>query len=252
MTVFQAFLCGLACWLVTASPLTGGMFNQLVKKPLTAAFFCGLIMGDMKTAMAIGVPLQAMYLGQMAIGGVTTMPSAEISIYFIIPLSIAAGMDVQYAIAMAVPFGVVEQVVNQLKLQLDLVSVHWMSNELGKNNTKGALLGIYSGWVIQGAMMFLIPFLACLVGQDALIAFAQNMPAWLSHVLGVFTSLCPLIGFSLLLNCLVTDKMQLLYVLFGFTLAKLLGLSILGVTVIACFIAYLYFVLTDKPAAEEA
>ncbi len=252
MTVFQAFLCGLACWLVTASPLNGGQFNQVAAKPLTAAFFCGLITGNMKLAMEIGVPIQAMYLGQMAIGGVSTMPSANISLYFIIPLTIASGMDAEYAIAMAVPFGVVEQVWNTLKLQLDLIPVHLMQSEIKKGNVGGAVKSIYLGWVIQGVATFFIPFLACIVGQDALIAVAQNMPGWLNGILNTFRTLCPLIGFSLLLNCLVTDKFQLIYVVFGFTLAKMLGMSILGVTIVACCIAYLYFILTaDKNAVEE-
>ncbi len=250
MSVFQAFLCGLACWLVTASPLNGGQFNQVAKKPLTAAFFCGLITGDMKTAMMIGVPIQAMYLGQMAIGGVSTMPSADISLYFIIPLTIAAKMDAEYAIAMAIPFGVVEQLFNSLKLQLDLIPVHVMDGAIKKGNLKGTMAGINLGWLVQGAICFFIPFLACIAGQDALIALAQNMPGWLNHILNVFRGLCPLIGFSLLLNCLVTDKMQLIYVLFGFTLAKMLGLSILGVTIVAAFVAYIYFVLSGRNTEE--
>ena len=252
MTVFQAFLCALACWLVTSSPLNGGQFNQVAKKPITAGFFCGLIMGDMKTAMAIAVPIQAMYLGQMAIGGVSTMPSANISIYFIIPLTIAAGMDAEYAIALAIPFGVVEQLLDSLKLQLDLIPVHLMQKNINEGNVKGTMRSIYLGWVIQFFLTFVIVFAACMVGQDALIALANNMPPTVSAILNNFRTLCPLIGFSLLLNCLITDKLQLIYVLVGFTLTKMLGMSILGVTILACFIAYMYFTLSDKKTSEEA
>lgn len=251
MSVFQAILCATACWLVTASPFNGGQFNQVAQKPLTAAFFTGLIMGDMKTAMAIGVPIQAMFLGQMAIGGVSTMPSCNMSLYFIIPICIATGMDVEYAVSLAIPFGVVETFVRTIRTQLMVIPVGVIQRSLNNKNVPGAMRGILLGWVFQFLFTFTIVLAGCLVGQEVLIAIVNNMPAWLTGILSVFSSLCPLIGFSLLLMSLVNSPMQLVYVLFGFTLHKVLGLSIIAVTVIACFIALIYFELSGSKAAEE-
>lgn len=251
MTVVQALLLGLASWLVGASPLNGGQFNQVAGKPLVSAFLCGLIMGNMKAAMAIGVPLQAMYLGVMAIGGVATMPSAGLSIFFIIPLCILTGADVDYALTLAVPFAIVEQFLRQLKDQVSLFSVHWMQNAIAKGNIKKGLYSIYTGWIWQALISFTVPVIGCLAGQDAMIALVSNMPAWLTGIMNVFSNLCPLIGFSLLLNSLVTNKGQLLYVILGFTLLKVLNLTTLEVTVVGLVIAYLYYILSERKSSDS-
>ena len=251
MTVFQAVLLALTAAIVTSSPLNGGMFNQIHSRPLIAAFFCGLIMGNMPMAMAIGIPIQAMFLGAMAIGGVSTMPSCSWSLYFIIPICIASGMDVEYAVSLAVPFGIVEQFLIQIRMQLNMIPVGIIQRSLENKNVNTALKGIYLGWVFQFVMTFAIVILGCLVGQDVLIAVVNNMPTWLTGVLGVFSSILPLVGFSLLLMSLVSSPTQLIYVLFGFMTVKVLGLSIISLTIAAVFIALLYFELSGKKSADE-
>ena len=84
-----------------------------------------------------------------------------------------------------------------------------------------------------------------------MVSLVNNMPAWLTGVLGVFSSILPLVGFSLLLMSLVNAPTQLVYVLFGFMLVKVLGLSIISLTIAAVFIALLYFELSGRNTEEE-
>ena len=249
MTVFKAVLLALLACLIQASPFEGGQFNQIKQKQLITAFVCGLVMGDMKTAMAIGVPVQAMYLGAMAIGGVATMPSANVSLWFIIPSAIAAHLDATAAIGLAIPFAVVETAERTLETQLRLIPHHLSIAAYEKGDLKAGLLwGNLGGYVLQWIPKIVIIVVGNLVGQQVMIAVAESMPAWLTKILGNFSSMCPLVGFSLLLNSLITTPFQWIYVIIGFTCIKVLNMSILQVAMLGLFIAYLYYQLSGNAA----
>ena len=253
MTAFKAILLALIACIVQSSPLEGGQFNQIKMKQLITAFLCGLVMGDMKTAMAIGVPVQAMYLGAMAIGGVATMPSANVSLWFIIPSAIASGLDAEAAIGLAIPFAVVETAERTLESQLRLIPHHLSIAAYQKGDLKmGLLFGNGGGYLLQWIPKILIIVTGNLVGQTAMIALAEAMPAWLSKILSNFSSMCPLVGFSLLLNSLITNQLQWVYVIIGFTCIKVLNMSILQVTMVGLFVAYLYYQLSGQSAAPAA
>lgn len=253
MTFFKAVLLALLACLIQASPLEGGQFNQIKQKQLITAFVCGLVMGDMKTAMAIGVPIQAMYLGAMAIGGVATMPSANVSLWFIIPAAIASGIDAEAAIGLAIPFAVVETAERTLETQLRLIPHHLSIAAYEKGDLKGGLLwGNLGGYVLQWIPKFVIIVVGNLVGQSVMIAIAEAMPDWLTKILGNFSSMCPLVGFSLLLNALITSPLQWIYVIIGFTCIKVLNMSILQVAMVGLFFAYLYYQLSGTAKAEPA
>ena len=179
------------------------------------------------------------------------MPSCSWSLYFIIPICIASNMDVEYAVSLAVPFGIVEQFIIQIRMQMNMVPVGMIQKSLNDKNVDTALKGIYLGWVIQFVLTFLIVIIGCLAGQEVMVSLVNNMPAWLTGVLGVFSSILPLVGFSLLLMSLVNAPTQLVYVLFGFMLVKVLGLSIISLTIAAVFIALLYFELSGRNTEEE-
>ena len=250
MTVFKAVLLAVLACLIQSSPFEGGQFNQIKQKQLITAFVCGLVMGDMKTAMAIGVPVQAMYLGAMAIGGVATMPSANMSLWFIIPSAIASGLDAETAIGLAIPFAVVETAERTLESQLRLIPHHLAIAAYGKGDLKGGLLfANVGGYILQWLPKLIIIITGNLVGQTAMIALAQAMPAWLSKILSNFSSMCPLVGFSLLLNSLITSPLQWIYVIIGFTCIKALNMSILQVAMVGCFFAYIYYQLSGNAAA---
>ncbi len=249
MTLFKAVLLAVLACLIQSSPLEGGQFNQIKQKQLITAFVCGLVMVDIETAMKIGVPVQAMYLGAMAIGGVATMPSANVSLWFIIPSAIAAGLDAEAAIGLAIPFAVVETAERTLESQLRLIPHHLSIAAYSKGDLKkGLLFGNGGGYLLQWIPKLIIIITGNMIGQDIMIAIANNMPAWLTKILSNFSSMCPLVGFSLLLGSLITSQLQWIYVIIGFTCIKVLNMSILQVTMIGLFVAYLYYQLSGNQA----
>ena len=245
MTAVQAVLLGIMGWVVV-SPFFGGQFNQISKKPLTVALFCGIIMGDMATAMAIGVPLQAMYLGVMVVGGVSSMPPINISAWFIIPLSMLAGGDAEYAILMAATFGSVENVVGNVQKLVNLISVHMADNFVHKGQLSKAFWSHYTGYLWTFLLYFPTIVAANLVGSAVIVDLVTKIPQDVVNVLNVFVSLCPLIGFSLLLINLVKNNVHLIFVLLGFMTFKVMGLSIISIAIVGVVLAYLVFVATGS------
>ena len=72
----DAILIGLLCYLgALSSPwllgLTGGWY--LITRPLVSGMLVGLILGDMKTGIIIGVAVQAVYIAMVTPGG--SMPA---------------------------------------------------------------------------------------------------------------------------------------------------------------------------------
>lgn len=245
MSVIQAVLLGLAGTLVGTS-LTGGQWNQIAIKPLIISFVCGLIMGDMKAALDIGIVLQSMYLGVVNVGGVSSMPTINICAWFIIPVCIATGQGADIAIVLATAFGSVETVARTLQMQLQLVNVHWADSFIEKGNVKMAFWAELSGYAWR-ILFYFIPIVICnLAGQELVVRLASMMPVWLTDILAIFVKFCPLVGFSLLLITLVKNEILWLFVLLGFMLFKVLGMSILSVTIVGCVITYIVFVCTGK------
>jgi len=70
MSPVQIFLIALFIYLGSIGSIVGNTIGwYTLGRPLVAAFVVGLIMGDVPTAMAIGIPLQIMYMGNVTPGG---------------------------------------------------------------------------------------------------------------------------------------------------------------------------------------
>lgn len=251
MTIFQALLLGFIGWLV-AGPFLGGMLQWWFKKPLVSAFICGLVMGDMPTALTVGLTLQAMYLGFMTVGYVSSMPEIEMCQWFIIPICIVEGGNVEYAVLMAVAFGTVNTLLGQILKQLNLINLHFSQSLIKKGKLKNGFFALYSAQIWDFlAYMIVVPTCG-LLGSDVIVAFAASIPAWVSGILSTFVMILPLLGFGLLLIGLVEKKMQFVFLLLGFVMYKVMGLDIITITIIGAAIAYILFLGSGKKNDVQA
>ena len=107
VSIFQAFLIGVACWLgsVENSQPLGVAFSDAMSRPIVGGTIVGIILGDVVTGATIGAAVQAMYLGQVLIGGVATADMAFVS-YPSIALAMLAGADANVAVTLAATVGV--------------------------------------------------------------------------------------------------------------------------------------------------
>ena len=84
-----------------------------------------------------------------------------------------------------------------------------------------------------------------------LVDLITKIPPQLVSFLNVFVALCPLIGFSLLLINLVKNNIHLIFVLLGFMMFKVMGLSIISIAIVGVVLAYLVFIATGNRKGTE-
>ncbi len=107
MQVWQAALIALLCYLGAlttpwALGTTGGWY--VITRPLVAGFLCGLILGDVKTGVLIGIAVQGVFIALITPGG-SVPADLSFASYLGIPLALVShaspGVAVSLAVALA-------------------------------------------------------------------------------------------------------------------------------------------------------
>lgn len=257
ISVIQALLLGFGAYVTNSGIFFGWMFLNIMSRPLIICFLIGLIMGDMPSAMAAGVLIQGMYLGQTSIGGVSSMPQIGMSMWFGVPFAMIAGGSPEEVAALALTIclacSAIETPLKSLANVVKIAGLHQMDALIGKGKLKQ---GMWCAYIWQQGLTIVqvgIPVvLLCLMGQDIIVSLASTLPAWVGGCITTFTSLLRMLGFSLLMMSLLKHGSQWLLFLFGFALVKGMGISVLSLTFIALGIAYLVFLCTgEKDPAQN-
>lgn len=251
ITIVQAILLGICSYAYNSGIIGGWVLLNIMARPLPIAFAIGLIMGDMKTAMIVGCVIQAMYLGATSIGGVQSMPSIGMSMFFGIPIAMCAGGTPEeittLALTICLACSAVETPLKSFGNVVKQAALHNVDSFVHRGKFKQAIAATY---IWQQGLCFLLyglpVILLAMVGQDVIIAAAAMLPAWVTGVINTFTALLKTLGFGLLLAGLLKNKAQWLLFLFGFALVKGMGISVLSLTFISLGIAYLVFLLSGK------
>lgn len=258
ISMVQAILLGLGATAFASGTLPlGWMSLNIMSRPLLISAVIGMIMGDTTTAIIIGCTIQTLYLGATSIGGVQSMPAIGTSMWFALPIAMTSGTgNVEEACALALTICLacapVETALKQLVNGAKIAALHSIDAMVDKGKLKSALIASY---IWQNGLTFLTNFIPVVllanVGQEAVLAAVALLPAWVTGVIKVWTSLLRLLGFSLLLVTLVKNNAQWLLFLMGFALVKSAGFNILTLTLVSLGIAYIVFVTTGFKGKNE-
>lgn len=133
MNIGLALVFGVLYWLATNKLWYGTL--HLVRQPLVLAVPIGLIMGNLGDAMKIGASLQMIYLGAIAPGG--TLPADEaLASCITIPVALAAGLEPDIAVTIAVPVGLLGVLLDNLKRTYHSYFVHLADKAAEKGDMK--------------------------------------------------------------------------------------------------------------------
>lgn len=218
-------------------------------KPMMAGMFAGIIMGDIKTGLYVGATLQLLILGVSNFGG-ATIPDYTTAALIATPLAIASGEDVEFAIGLAVPIGL-------LMTQLDILA-RTANVFLAKKAERAAeeeryhLLDRYNfcGIISWGIARGLPVFLALTFGTGFVEQILAVSPGWLIAGLKLAGSVLPAVGISILLKYLPLNKFYP-YLIVGFVLVVYLNVPMLGVALIGFAVAVVSYNNNVKLAAES-
>lgn len=204
-------------------------------KPMMAGMFAGIIMGDIKTGLYVGATLQLLILGVSNFGG-ATIPDYTTAALIATPLAIASGENVEFAIGLAVPIGL-------LMTQLDILA-RTANVFLAKRAEKAAeterynLLDCYNfcGIISWGIARGLPVFLALTFGIGFVERILAVSPGWLITGLKLAVTVLPAVGISILLKYLPIKKFYP-YLIIGFVMVVYFNIPMLGIALLGAAIA---------------
>ncbi len=243
MLALQAALVGILCWLGSVcTPFMGFTLGwYTLSRPLIGGFLCGLIFGDVKQGIILGMAVQAAYLAVVTPGGSFPAELGFIS-YPAMGLALASHMDTGMAIALAASIGVLGTFILNFTLASNSIFNGMGDRALEKGDEaefKRAHL-LYPQ-IFQFLIRAIPSFLAVYFGAQYIEGLINSLPAFVITGLLALGGLLPAVGIATLLYQSVREKYFILFFLFGFVAVVALKLSIIQLTIVALVFAFLYF-----------
>ncbi len=264
----QAAILGFfAC--LASMPGMGGtsIGNYTLGRPLVGGLVCGLVLGDLKTGILVGVAMQVVYIALVTPGGTVSADVRAVS-YIGIPLAMIAlnsyGLSADSADgqALATSFGTMVGTLGTVLFYgtatLNLVWQHigWNAVEKGDFD-KLYLVDMVYPWISHILFSFLPTMIMVKMGAPMVDLIKNYLPMDGLAMKTLFTvgSLLPCVGIAILLKQIVAKPIDFIPFFFGFTLAASLGINLVSATIIASMFAFINYrikMLQLKPAAVSA
>lgn len=261
MSMIQIVLIGLFTYLGAIGSIVGNTIGwYTLGRPLVASFVVGIILGDVPTAMMVGIPLQIMYMGNVTPGGAVAWDlSYATYIGTAGAIVFGQGMSATEVIGLAVVFagigGLVGQIMWNVSYALNLPLNRLANKYAEAGETKKMYIpNTVCGQLIGFCCRF-IPAVIVLTSMTAASAqadFATLIPGWITTALGVFGGMMAALGMGIILSFLVKKKYHFAIFLIGFILVTYFGLNTMAVAVVAVLSSILYFVVQNSRSEEEA
>jgi PTS system N-acetylgalactosamine-specific IIC component len=197
--------------------------TEALYRPIVSGAVVGLILGDLKTGLAVGAAYELMSIGSMPIGGAQP-PNAVIGGVMAVVFAIGSKMDVNAALGLAVPFAVI----GQYMVTLLFTVMSPMMSVADKMAEKGDHKGIVRlNWLAMGALglLFAVVCTLGLVGGEAMgkaLNAAFDAVPWLMAGLGAAGGMMRFVGFATLLRIMLSNDLWGIYFA-GFALATIIG-----------------------------
>lgn len=252
MSAIQITAIALFVYLGSIGSIVGNTIGwYTLGRPLVASFAVGLIMGDLQTAMVVGIALQIMYMGNVTPGGAVAWDlSYATYIGTAGALVFGRGMESTQIIGLAVVFAGIGGLVGQMVWNLSYALNLPLNRIAGKYAEAGETKKMYIPNVVLGQLIGLacrfIPAVILLTTMTAASAqadFASMIPGWLTILLSTFGGMMAALGMGIILSFLLKRQWQICIFLLGFVLVTYFNLNTMSVAVVATLLAVVYYVV---------
>ena len=219
--------------------------------PLMTGLVCGIVLGDVPTAMKIAATIQPMFLAFTGAGGTVVWDETAATIGGC-TITMISGLDISQSVTIAVPLSLLCAQLHTVRRIITVYTAQQSDKYAQTCNTKGIIF-MASWWnIIMKVFLFGVPmFFALYFGAEAVGSFMNSLPAWITNALGATGKLLPALGFAMTVN--VIGRPQFLpFFLGGFFLAQYSGLSGIPLALSGLFVAFLYFLILQASDKEEA
>lgn len=211
-------------------------FSYMLAQPISQALVFGLLFGNVKEAMLIGVAVELVYVGVVAAGA--QFPSDEtLAGCIAIPIALATGIGPEMAVAIAVPFGALGVLMDQIRRTIHTELAHLCDKAAEKGDDKAiARATTVYPYIIGFLLRFPFPFLIVYFGADTAQKILDVLPEWVMTGLSTAGGVLPAMGFAIIL--MLIGKATLMPFFFvGFFLVQYFGISTMTAAVFGIPIA---------------
>ena len=260
MQIYQIILIALFVYLGAIGSIVGNTIGwYTLGRPLVASLVVGIIMGDVQTAVLVGISLQIMYMGNVTPGGAVAWDLSYATYIGVAgALVFGKGLDITQVIGLAVVFagigGLIGQIMWNIAYALNL-PLNVVAHKYAKagQTKKMYIPNLVLGQLIGFACRF-IPAVILLTSMTAASAqgdFASIIPGWVTTALGIFGGMMAALGMGIILSFLFKKKYHIAIFLIGFILVTYFNLSTMAVAVVAILAAVLYYVINSGLEAKK-
>ena len=228
MNLFLAVVAGLWYWYAMCR--VGYTLQHIFCQPLVMAVPFGLIMGDLSTALIIGAGIEMMYVGLVSNGG--NIPADEcLAGVVAIPIALASGMDAQSAIVLALPFGLLGVLMDQIKRFINGYFANLADKYAEQGNDKGIercaiLYPMAAGLLLRFPPVFILIYF----GTDLVQKILNVLPGWFTNGLSVAGGVLPALGFAITIF-VVGKSMLIPFFILGFFFIQYSQISPIGAAI---------------------
>lgn len=243
ITLTQGILIGL----VTAFCYAGQLLGIYTNRSLVMAFFVGIILGDLPTALIFGGMAELAFMG-FGVGAGGTVPPNPVGPGIVGTLMAITlkdqGVTPESALSLSFPFAILFQLVTTGLYTL-FAGTPEMSIKAIREKQYGKFSLISHSTFLAFLLAGFIIGIAAALSTPALEAFVNSIPKWLISGLTVAGGLIPAIGFAMILSVMI-EKKYIPYIILGYIGSGYLGLPTMGVALLGLVFALITYFNADN------
>ncbi|MHB8106342.1 MAG: PTS mannose/fructose/sorbose/N-acetylgalactosamine transporter subunit IIC [Candidatus Cryosericum sp.] len=230
ISLWQAIAIALLYY-ICQSPWLGCMLTFCtVYRPLIGGTLVGIILGQPVLGMTIGATMNLLYLGFISAGG--SMPGdPALAGTLGVALAIASKLTTPQALALAVPVGLIGNLVWYAGMTVNTIWLHQADKyaEAGEGR-KVMFMNIVPPQIFLFIICFFPVLLAMRVGPAVIGKIMENLSGQTLHVFTVIGGMLPALGIALNLKAIAKGNAFIFFIL-GFFMVMYLKLDVLPVSI---------------------
>ena len=217
-------------------------------RPIIVSTLTGMILGDVQLGLLCGGITELAFAGLTPAGG-TQPPNPVLAGVMTTVIAYTTGTEASGAMALALPFSFLMQYIILFCYSTFSFFMKGADQAAEEGDTAKLVKINLRCTAIVALLYGIVVFLCAYIAQDAMKAFVEMLPEWLTHGFEVAGGILPAVGFAMLLKVML--KMEFVpYLLIGFVIACFLDFSnLLPIAVVG--VALALFVYNIENSAKK-
>lgn len=220
-------------------------------RPIIVSTLTGLILGDVQLGLITGGITELAFAGLTPAGG-TQPPNPVLAGVMSTVIAYTTMTEATAAMALALPFSFLMQYIILFCYSTFSFFMKGADQAAAEADTARIVKINMTCTAIIALLYGLVVFLCTFVAQDAMKAFVEVLPAWLTHGFEVAGGILPAVGFAMLLKVMLKAEF-IPYLLIGFVIACFLDFSnLLPIAVVGVALALFVYNIEKNMKMSKA